>query len=254
LRNAYFIGGHPMAGSERSGVKAASALLFENAYYVLSPAEGVPEEAYSSLERLLKYTSAHVVRVQPDMHDDIVGAISHLPHIIAAALVNQVRKHNDENPLYRTLAAGGFRDITRIASSDPVVWRDILLSNREVLLGLLEEWNGQIERFTHLLRIQDGEGIADEFLTAGHFRSELPERRKGVIVSTFDLYIDVPDTPGIIGRIAMELGNHSINLSNMQIIESREDVPGIMRLSFRQEQDWERAKTLLDSMGYKVVV
>ncbi|URJ51532.1 prephenate dehydrogenase [Paenibacillus polymyxa] len=254
LRNAYFIGGHPMAGSERSGVKAASALLFENAYYVLSPTEGVPEEAYSSLERLLKYTSAHVVRVQPDMHDDIVGAISHLPHIIAAALVNQVRKHNDENPLYRTLAAGGFRDITRIASSDPVVWRDILLSNREVLLGLLEEWNGQIERFTHLLRIQDGEGIADEFLTAGHFRSELPERRKGVIVSTFDLYIDVPDTPGIIGRIAMELGNHSINLSNMQIIESREDVPGIMRLSFRQEQDWERAKTLLDSMGYKVVV
>ncbi|ASR47099.1 prephenate dehydrogenase [Paenibacillus kribbensis] len=254
LHNAYFIGGHPMAGSERSGVKAASALLFENAYYVLSPAEDVPEEAYGSLERLLKYTGAQVVRVQPDMHDDIVGAISHLPHIIAAALVNQVRKHNDENPLYRTLAAGGFRDITRIASSDPIVWRDILLSNRDVLLGLLEEWNGQIERFTHLLRTQDGEGIADEFWTAGNFRSELPERRKGVIVSTFDLYIDVPDTPGIIGRIAMELGNHSINLSNMQIIESREDVPGILRLSFRQERDWERAKVLLDSMSYKVVV
>lgn len=251
---AYFIGGHPMAGSERSGITAASAVLFENAYYVLSPAIDVPEEAYRSLEQLLQFTGAQIVRVEPAMHDDIVGVISHLPHIIATSLVNQVRRHNEENGLYRILAAGGFRDITRIASSDPIVWRDILLSNRDVLLKLLQEWNEQLEHFTHLLVERDGVGIAEEFRMAGVFRSELPERRKGMIISLFDLYIDVPDTPGVIGQIATQLGDHRINLSNMQIIESREDVPGILRLSFRQEVDWEKAKKLLREQGYHVIV
>ncbi|WP_028589095.1 prephenate dehydrogenase [Paenibacillus massiliensis] len=254
LQGAYFIGGHPMAGSERSGVTAASSVLFENAYYVLCPDAKVPEQAVNALKELLGHTKAQVVTVEPIMHDDIVGAISHLPHIIAASLVNQVRAYDEENPLYSTLAAGGFRDITRIASSDPIVWRDILLSNRQVLLRLLRDWNSQIERFTELLECQDGSGVEQEFATAGAFRSELPERRKGMITSTFDLYIDVPDTPGIIGQIATLLGDHRINLSNMQIIESREDVPGILRLSFRQEEAWNRARELLQSQGHHVVI
>ncbi|WP_410768368.1 prephenate dehydrogenase [Fontibacillus sp. BL9] len=254
LPGVHFIGGHPMAGSERSGVDAASTLLFENAYYVLTPSPDVPEEAYSRLEKLLAYTRAQIVRIDPVMHDQIVGAISHLPHIIAVALVNQVCDYNGNNELYRTLAAGGFRDITRIASSDPLIWRDILLSNREVLLSLLRDWNAEIGSFIGLLEGQDGEGIKQAFEKANLFRGELPERRKGAITSLFDLYIDVPDTPGIIGQIATELGVRHINLSNMQIIESREDVPGVLRLSFRQEADMERAKDHLHSLGYSVYV
>ncbi|WP_018751392.1 prephenate dehydrogenase [Paenibacillus sanguinis] len=250
----YFIGGHPMAGSERSGVEAASTLLFENAYYVLTPPQDVPEAAYLRLAELLTYTRAQIVRVDPIMHDQIVGAISHLPHIIAVALVNQVRGYNEDNELYRMLAAGGFRDITRIASSDPIIWRDILLSNQEVLLGLLKDWNREIAGFIQLLEERDGEGIEQAFQTANQFRGELPERRKGAITSSFDLYIDVPDHPGIIGQIATELGLRHINLSNMQIIESREDVPGVMRLSFRQETEMERGKTHLQSLGYTVYV
>ncbi len=250
----HFIGGHPMAGSERSGVEAASTLLFENAYYVLTPPLDVPEAAYERLAQLLSYTKAQIVRVDPVMHDQIVGAISHLPHIIAVALVNQVRGYNGDNELYRLLAAGGFRDITRIASSDPLIWRDILLSNREVLLGLLKDWNREIEGFVELLEERNGEGIEQAFQTANQFRGELPERRKGAITSLFDLYIDVPDHPGIIGQIATELGLRHINLSNMQIIESREDVPGVMRLSFRQESEMERGKAHLQSLGYTVYV
>ncbi|MNH78058.1 T-protein [compost metagenome] len=252
LPGVYFIGGHPMAGSERSGVAAASTFLFENAYYVLTPSSNVPEEAYKRLEELLVYTKAHIVRVEPELHDEIVGAISHLPHIIAVALVNQVCDYNDKNPLYRQLAAGGFRDITRIASSDPVIWRDILLSNREVLLGLLKDWKTHMDEFLELLQDDDGTGIVEAFDKANRFRSELPERRKGAISSLYDLYIDVPDTPGVIGHIATELGIRQINLSNMQIIESREDVPGVMRLSFRQEGDMERAKEHLLTLGYTV--
>ncbi|MEF2964342.1 prephenate dehydrogenase [Paenibacillus sp. M1] len=250
----HFIGGHPMAGSERSGVDAASTLLFENAYYVLTPSPDVPEEAYARLEKLLAYTRAQIVRVDPVMHDQIVGAISHLPHIIAVALVNQVCDYNGTNGLYRMLAAGGFRDITRIASSDPVIWRDILLSNREVLLSLLKDWNAEIGGFIGLLEHGDGAGIKQAFEKANLFRGELPERRKGAITSLFDLYIDVPDHPGIIGHIATELGVRHINLSNMQIIESREDVPGVLRLSFRQETEMERAKDHLNSLGYSVYV
>ncbi|MBP1999553.1 prephenate dehydrogenase [Paenibacillus shirakamiensis] len=254
MREVHFIGGHPMAGSERSGVGAASSLLFENAYYVLTPSSSVDETVYGRLAEILQWTKAHIVKVDPEIHDEIVGAISHLPHIIAVALVNQVRDYNHTNPLYLQLAAGGFRDITRIASSDPVIWRDILLSNKEVLLSLLKDWNQQTSRFIGLLTEGDAEGIEQAFGTANHFRNELPERRKGAIHALYDIYIDVPDTPGVIGHIATELGIRHINLSNMQIIESREDVPGVLRLSFRQESDMERAKLHLQSLGYIVYI
>lgn len=254
IPGVHFIGGHPMAGSERSGVEAASSLLFENAYYVLTPPPGVPEEAYRALESLLLNTRAQIVRLNPERHDEIVGAISHLPHIIAVALVNQIRTYDDTDSLYSTLAAGGFRDITRIASSDPIIWRDILLNNRSVMLRLLKDWNEEVSSFVRLLENEDGKGIEEAFQEANGFRSQLPERRKGMIAPLFDLHIDVPDHPGIIGRIATELGDQGINLSNVQIIESREDVPGIMRLSFRQENDMERAKVLLQHNDYTVYV
>ncbi len=251
-KGAVFIGGHPMAGSERSGVEAASTYLFENAYYVLTPAEDTPPEAVERLKRLLRWTRAHIIQTDAVLHDDIVGAISHLPHLIAVGLVNQVAGYNETNNLYASLAAGGFRDITRIANSDPLIWRDILLHNRGVLLKLLDDWQAEMDKFRRLLEREDGEGIAEEFRRAGHFRSRLPERRKGMITSLFECYVDIPDHPGIIGKIATELGQARINLSNIQIIESREDVPGVLRLSFREEEDLQRATKLLQSLQYKV--
>jgi prephenate dehydrogenase len=250
--NAIFIGGHPMAGMERSGVDAATPHLYENAYYVLTPEPGTPQEALERLTDLLQYTKAHIISVNPDEHDEIVGAISHLPHIIAVALVNQIRVYNEGNSLYQTLAAGGFRDITRIASSEPGIWRDILVNNKEVLLRLLRDWQKETEKFAAFLEQEDGKGIEEAFQTAGEFRSSLPERRKGIIESLYECYVDVPDAPGVIGSIATELGNHRVNLSNLHIIESREDVPGVLRLSFRREEDLDRAAQLLNSLGYQV--
>jgi prephenate dehydrogenase len=245
LRGAWFIGGHPMAGSERSGVEAASPYLYENAYYVLTPAPGVPDEAYERLADLLRHTKAQLVRVDPKEHDAIVGAVSHLPHIVAVALVNQISRYARNNPLYQSLAAGGFRDITRIASSEPVIWRDILLNNRDVVLGLLREWMGETETFYRLLEERDGDAIEEEFRKSREFREQIPERRKGMLTSQYDLYVDIPDHPGIIGQIASLLGRERINLSNIQVIESRADVPGILRLSFRSQQDLDRAAELL---------
>jgi len=252
LNGAVFIGGHPMAGSERSGVEAASLHLLENAFYVLTPTERTPVEHVNKLEQLLKWTRAHIVKTDAVQHDDIVGAISHLPHMIAVALVNQISGYNESNELYLRLAAGGFRDITRIASSDPLIWRDILINNREVILRLVRDWQSEMDRFAALIEQSDGDGVAEEFRRAGQFRNQLPERRKGMITSIYECYVDVPDHPGIIGKIATELGQAKINLSNLQIIESREDVPGILRLSFKQSDDLDRATALLKSLHYDV--
>lgn len=252
LKPAIFIGGHPMAGSERSGVEAASKILFENAFYVLTPESATPPEAIERLSGLLRHTGAKIVHVDAAEHDEIVAAISHLPHLIAVALVNQVRKHNEKSGLYALLAAGGFRDITRIASSDPVVWRDILLNNRTVLLELIEEWQEEMGQFAQMLREEDGHGVIDAFRSAGEFRSQLPERRKGMLQPLYECYVDVPDHPGIIGRIATELGSRRINLSNLQIIESREDVPGVLRLSFRAQEDLDRAVPVLEGLNHSV--
>ncbi|TDF99359.1 prephenate dehydrogenase [Paenibacillus piri] len=254
LNRAFFIGGHPMAGKEKSGVEAATSHLFENAFYVLTPDASVPDEAYRKLAELLEWTRAKLIKVDPVLHDEVVGAISHLPHIIAVALVNQIAGYNESNDLYQNLAAGGFRDITRIASGDPIIWRDILINNREVMLKLLADWNREVDRFIRLLEEQDGDGIAKQFQTAGEFRSSLPERRKGVLTSVYELYVDVPDHPGIIGQITMLLGNQKVNLSNIHIIESREDVPGVLRLSFREESHLDRALELLKQENYTVHV
>lgn len=245
FEGVHFIGGHPMAGSERSGVEAASSHLFENAFYVLTPTERTPQDAYDRLAKLLAWTKAQIVRVDAVQHDEIVGAISHLPHIIAVALVNQVARYNEGNELYQALASGGFRDTTRIASSDPVMWRDILIDNRMVLLDLLKDWNMEIAHFVQLLENADSAAIEECFKRAGMFRSQLSERRKGIISPLFDIYVDVPDSPGVIGQIATLLGNHHVNLSNIQIMESRLDVPGVLRLSFRNREDMDKAIELL---------
>ncbi|TVX92900.1 prephenate dehydrogenase [Paenibacillus agilis] len=250
----YFVGGHPMAGSERSGVEAASVLLFENAYYVLTPTNDCPESVIHELRQLLHHTRAHIIQMNAEEHDRVVGAISHLPHIVATALVNQVRQYNDSNELHLVLAAGGFRDITRIASSDPTVWRDILINNRQVMLDLLQDWQDKVEEWKDVLLREDGEWIEESFRLSGDFRNQMPERRKGAIHALYDVYMDIPDTPGVIGRIATQLGQEEINLSNLQIIESREDVPGVLRLSFREERNWERAQVCLRALGYEVYV
>lgn len=249
---AIFIGGHPMAGSERSGVEAASSRLLENAFYVLTAKEGTPKDAIDRLVQLINYTRAQIVTVDAQAHDAIVGAISHLPHIIAVGLVNQIRGYNVSNGLYELLAAGGFRDITRIASGDPPLWRDILLDNKQVLLQLLQDWQKQMDHFANLLEEDNGDGIIEAFQTSGAFRSKMPERRKGIIHSIYDCYIDIPDHPGIIGSIASLLGNAQINLSNIQIIESREQIPGVLKLSFRSQEMLDQAMQLLAENGYTV--
>lgn len=249
-----FIGGHPMAGSHRSGVKAAHSLLFENAYYILTPIPDTPLADVQRLSNLLETaTGAKLVIMDPDHHDRLVGAISHLPHVIAAGLVNQVGIYNDENEWFLRLAAGGFRDLTRLAASDPVMWRDILLSNRESLLPLLDDWIKEMKQVRQKISAKDKQWITRFFSSAQELRQALPEH-KGILPSTYACTVIVPDQPGSIGLVASLLGEKKINLRNIGVVNSREEQDGALRLVFYNQEDLERGVACLREANYSVFI
>ncbi len=246
-----FIGGHPMAGSHKSGVTAAKARLFENAFYILTPSSGVSTEDMSLFTSLLKGTKAHFIVLSAAEHDQIAGVISHFPHIIAASLVHQTEKYQQQYELVTKLAAGGFRDITRIASSSPAMWRDILLHNKEALLSMLEQWLEEMHDVRAMIEKGDEERIFEYFSKAKQFRDGLPVKTKGAIPSFYDLYVDVPDYPGIISEVTRHLAEEEISITNIRILETREDIYGVLRLSFQTEEDRKKAKTCLELHSYE---
>ncbi|MBA2875042.1 prephenate dehydrogenase [Thermaerobacillus caldiproteolyticus] len=244
-RGITFIGGHPMAGSHKSGVTAARAHLFENAFYVLTPTSEVPSDKVERLQEWLKGTKAQFVILSPREHDRITGVISHFPHIIAASLVHQAQQYESEHALVSRLAAGGFRDITRIASSNPEMWRDIFIHNKEELLALFDRWLSEMNMIRSLVEQENSEKIYHYFLTAKQFRDGLPVRTKGAIPSFYDLYVDVPDYPGVISEITGYLAKENISITNIRIIETREEIYGVLRLSFQSEEDRAKAKACI---------
>lgn len=236
-----FIGGHPMAGSHKSGVIAAKAHLFENAFYILTPNENESEENVNQLKALLKGTKAQFVVMNPEEHDYITGIISHFPHIIAASLVHQAEKNEDHFPLIKRMAAGGFRDITRIASGNPIMWRDILLHNKNIISKLFEQWIEEMKKLQKMVQEENGHEIYTYFHQAKTYRDGLPERQKGAIPSFYDLYVDVPDYTGVISEITGYLAKENISITNIQIIEAREEIYGVLRISFQSEHDRDQA-------------
>jgi len=237
-----FIGGHPMAGSHKSGVIAAKDFLFENAFYILTPAKVTSRQAVDRLKDLLKGTNAHFIEMTPEEHDAVTSVISHFPHIVAASLVHQAHHFEEEFPLVKRFAAGGFRDITRIASSNPAMWRDILLHNKNKILDRFHEWKKEIDRIESFVQQEDAEGLFSYFQEAKEYRDGLPLRKKGAIPAFYDLYVDVPDHPGVISEITGYLANENISITNIRIIETREDINGILRISFQTDDDRKRAE------------
>ena len=241
-----FIGGHPMAGSHKSGPAAAKAHLFENAFYLLTPTPDVGERAIAELKMWLHGTKAKFLVIAPETHDQLTGVISHFPHIIAASLVHQAQKTTLENQLVTRLAAGGFRDITRIASSSPEMWRDILLQNRDVLLQLMEDWIAEMKEVQNFIRTSDSEQIYDFFSSAKVFRDELPNRSQGALPAFYDLYVDIPDYAGVISEVIGYLAEERISIINIRILETREELYGVLVISFQCEEDRIKAEKCIE--------
>lgn len=250
--SATFIGGHPMAGSHKSGPGSARAHLFENAYYVLTPDKD--GKGLNELKELLMGTGANFVEMEPEEHDLVTGIVSHLPHVIATSLVRQVETHAKDNEWVKWLAAGGFRDITRIASSSPEMWRDVVKHNQASILTLLNEWMEEMHHVKEMVMQGEKNELFHYFAGAKNFRDTLPVRAKGAIDSFYDLYVDVLDKPGVISHVTTILARQNISLTNIRILEVREDVLGVLRISFQTEEDRKKARVCLESHNYETYI
>jgi prephenate dehydrogenase len=245
-----FIGGHPMAGSHKTGVDSAKAHLFENAYYMLTPVSNIAESKLNEAKEWLKGTKAKLLVVKPEEHDFLTGIVSHFPHLIAASLVRIAQNHTIENPLVQQLAAGGFRDITRIASSSPKMWSDIVSQNKQHLLSLLHEWKVEMDTVIGYVENGDKKVLYDYFNGAKEFRDELPVRSKGAIHPFSDLYVDLLDTVGALSKITNILAEAKVSIINLSILEVREGLNGVLRISFQNDDDRDRAQYLLQQDDY----
>jgi prephenate dehydrogenase len=247
-----FIGGHPMAGTEKSGYAAGFPHLFENAYYVLTPCSRTTDAAVDRMKELVKGIGAIPVVMDAAVHDRVAGSISHVPHIIAAGLVNMVRELDTGDGIMQMLAAGGFRDITRIASSNPEMWENIVTSNKKHVLELLDCFSDILGGFRQLLLRDESSAVTEFFETARNFRDSMSSRMGGLISPAFELVVDVEDKPGIIGEIATILGKNNINIKNINVANSREMEQGCLKIRLPDAESENIAFDLLEHTGYKV--
>ena len=245
-----FIGGHPMAGSERIGFANSKASLLENAYYIIAPAPAVPARAIEDFHGLISSTGAIVLQIDSEKHDYITAAVSHLPHIIASSLVNLVRDSDDENGLMKSIAAGGFKDITRIASSSPVMWQQICLTNTKNISGLLSAYIQSLQKIQAQLDSQDPEALYGFFDSARIYRDSFISAGSGPIKKSHSLRVDIPDEAGSIAAVATLLALAGISIKNIGITHNREVEEGVLRIEFYDDAAIDKAVKVLTARGY----
>lgn len=171
--HVYFVGGHPMTGSEKSGVQSAHAELFRNYPYVLVPRATCPQPVVQKLEALLQQIGAKVVQRTPEEHDRQVALVSHLPHMFAVALTLSILEETPSETSALELAGRSFREISRIADSSPEMWQEILIRNAPAVLSSLKVWQGKMNELRTWLEEKNGEAIADAFRKAHSVRQGL---------------------------------------------------------------------------------
>lgn len=247
-----FIGGHPMAGSEKTGYHNSHSKLLENAYYILTPTDETPSEMIKNLYNLVEEIGALPLLLKDAEHDDITAAISHVPHIIAASLVSMVKDSDDPAEKMRTLAAGGFKDITRIASSSPVMWQNICLTNTSSIKHFLDRYITVLMEVSSSLDRKDEEYLYHFFDTASEYRNSIPNKSVGMMKKVFEIYLDINDEAGAIATIATLLATNSISIKNIGIIHNREFEEGVLRIEFYDELATAKAVDLLKTCSYTV--
>jgi prephenate dehydrogenase len=247
-RHVSFIGGHPMAGSEKSGVSASDPYLFQNAVYVLTRAGGVASGSDRELAGFLEqYLGCRTLFLDTLLHDRIVAAVSHVPHLLAIALVNAAQEVEDTIPGMLALAAGGFRDMTRIAGAPYAIWRDILATNKEAIEPFLDLVITHLEDMK--VRLRD-ETLEKCFESSRHTRSHLPINAKGFIHQLTEVLVLAKDQPGIIAGIASALAKKNININDIEVLKVREGEGGTIRLAFDGQAVARAAVTTLQKAGY----
>ncbi|MCI8664562.1 MAG: prephenate dehydrogenase [Hungatella sp.] len=248
-----FVGGHPMAGSEKTGYENSSDHLLENAYYIITPGARSSQRNVNRLVAVAEAIGSIPIVLDYNRHDQITAAISHLPHIVASSLVNLVKDHDDEDGLMKRLAAGGFKDITRIASSSPEMWEQICMTNRENLACILKSYIACLGTALDHLEHKDSRAVYSLFETSRDYRNTFSEKSKGPIDPDYSFTVDIADEVGAISTISVILAAGGISIKNIGINHNREHGEGALRIAFYDQETMEHAWKRLEKYRYELV-
>ncbi|HEX9260605.1 MAG TPA: prephenate dehydrogenase/arogenate dehydrogenase family protein, partial [Acidimicrobiales bacterium] len=218
--DARFVGGHPMAGSEQEGLDGADADMFEGAVWVLTPTASTSDAAFAAVAGVVASLGAEVVALPPDRHDALVAVVSHVPHLTAATLMTLADQRAEEHAALLRLAAGGFRDMTRIASGHPAIWPDICAQNRDAIVQSLDGLIGGLRSVRDVVAADDREGLLDLLQRARAARANLPSRVAARPADLSEVRVPVPDRPGAAAEVftlAAELG---VNVYDFEVFHS----------------------------------
>ncbi len=243
-----FIGGHPLAGSEREGIEGATPHLFKNAFYVLTPTPATNSEAFLRLHGFLKTFGASVVALDPDRHDQIVAYISHLPHLVAASIVNVTKGRAKEEEGLLFFAASGFRDATRIAAGNPRLWRDIFFANREALLQAIEEFSEEVKKFQEDLQATREEEVEKLLAEAREVRSSLPAWLRKDPAKLWTIDVPLEDKPGVLSEVTVAIGKLGINIEDIELLHG--EGRGVVKIAVSGEENAKKAAVSLKEQGY----
>jgi prephenate dehydrogenase len=250
--DSIFIGGHPMAGSENEGVLSARHDLFKNAFYILTPTDNTRTESLVSLHSLLTKIGAKVVSISPKEHDEVVSLISHLPHIMSTNLVKLVDDEQAELKNLFKLCAGGFRDMTRIAASNPKMWQDITFENKNEIIKAMDKYIAYLQKFKESLQRDDTEYIKEHYNDAKEARLNLPKYVEKDISKLYELMISIPDKKGVLSDVTLAISSSGINIEDISIFHSTEFVGGgILKILVEGENAGEIAKKAIEQKGYE---
>ncbi|HTX62063.1 MAG TPA: prephenate dehydrogenase/arogenate dehydrogenase family protein, partial [Acidimicrobiales bacterium] len=244
-----FVGGHPMAGSEQLGLDGADPDLFVGATWVLTPTETTGAYAYAAVSQLVGSLGAEVVSLTPQEHDSLVAVVSHVPHLAAATLMNLADAASDKHAALLRLAAGGFRDMTRVSAGHPGIWPDICAANSDAIASTLDELVKELSAVrdrvsegdrASLLEMLERASLARRSLPAAAVR---PERLA-------EVRVPVPDRPGVLAEITTLAGSLGVNISDLEIAHSAEGERGVLVLVVPADDVWV-LESALTERGYR---
>ena len=254
-----FVGGHPMTGSEKTGYENSTDHLLENAYYIVTPPEGQSGESAQYTENVRRILAvAQAVDAIPLVldyreHDRVTAAVSHLPHLVASSLVNLVKDNDSAAGTMRRIAAGGFKDITRIASSSPEMWEQICMTNAAPIGDMLEQYIYSLQEILAQIRGHKGRDIYRLFDQSRSYRNSISDRAKGPIEPSYEFSVDVADEVGSISTIAVILAAKGISIKNIGINNNRERGEGALKIAFYNETSMKEAWERLEKYKFDLV-
>ena len=237
-----------MTGKESGGFENSDHLLFENSVYIISDSEK-DSQKLNELTNVIKLLGARIRFLDPFLHDKIIARVSHIPQLLAVTLVNSVDKNDKVN--YLDFAAGGFRDMTRIASGSFDIWESIIKMNKEEIVAALELINKNLSNLKYFLKNENIDSLKEQFDKARAKRDEIPKNTKGFINPLYDVFVYVKDEPGVLSKLTTALYKNSLNIKDMELLKIREGTGGTFRISFQSQNDADKAKKVIKDIGFR---